>query len=235
VLTRARAVGLATAHLFKAHGATVIITASTPESFKKAKAELTGFDIVQCDVASLKELDALYAHIKQKYPQGLDIVFANAGIAHFVPSTSVDEAHYDKIMDINVKGLYFTVQKAFPLLNAGSAVVLNASVVSRHGLAGASVYAASKAAVRSFARTWTAEVPPTQTRFNVLSPGYTVTPILDKNGMGDEAIKAISLKLPMKRFATADESAKAALFLASSDSSYVAGADLMVDGGFDAL
>jgi len=213
----------------------VIITASTLESFKKAKAELTGFDIVQCDVSSLKELDALYAHIKQKYPQGLDVVFANAGVASFVPTVSADEAHYDRIMDINVKGLYFTVQKSLPLLNTGSAVVLNASVVSRHGFVGASVYGASKAAVRSFARTWTAEIPPSKTRFNVLSPGYTVTPILDKNGMGEEVQKGIAEKLPMKRFATAEESAKVALFLASSDSSYVAGADLMVDGGFDAV
>ena len=231
--TNNRAVGLATAQLFVAQGAKVIITASSPDSHKKAKTELagSGLDIVQCDVSVLKQLDALYAYIKKTYPQGLDVLFANAGVFTPKPTAEVDETFYDRIMDINVKGVYFTVQKALPVLNKGSSVIINASAVSTKGFPGFSVYSATKAAVRKFARTRTAEIPPSQTRFNVLSPGYTITPIFGKVGVTQEAQDGAAQTVPMKRFGTAEEIASAALFLASSDSSYMAGADLVVDGG----
>ena len=214
-------------------GAKVIITASSPDSHKKAKTELagSGLDIVQCDVSVLKQLDALYAYIKKEYPQGVDVVFANAGVFTPKPTADVDEVFYDWMMDINVKGVYFTVQKALLVLNKGSSVIINASAVSTKGFPGFSVYSATKAAVRKFARTRTAEIPPSQTRFNVLSPGYTITPIFGKVGVTQEAQDGAAQTVPMKRFGTAEEIASAALFLASSDSSYMAGADLVVDGG----
>ena len=232
-------IGLATAKLFKAEGAQVIITARSAETFKAAKAELGAeFDVVQTDVSQSGDLDKLYAHIKTKY-KALDIVFANAGVAVFRPTVETDEAFFDNQFNTNVRGLYFTVQKALPLLRAGATVVLNASVVSVKGIAGASVYSATKAAVRSFARTWTAEIPVNQVRFNVLSPGPIETPIYSKLGMSPEEVKSFSQNMaatvPAKRYGTADEMARAALFLASSDSSYIAGADLFADGGFGSV
>ena len=228
-------IGLATAELFRAEGATVIVTARSNETFQKAKAELGAkFDVVQADVSDPKQLDQLFAGIKTKYGK-IDVLFANAGIAQFRPTSDVDEAHFDTQFDTNVRGLYFTVQKAIPLLRGGSSVILNASVVQLKGIPGASVYAATKAAVRSFARTWTAEIPADVARFNVLSPGPIETPIYGKMGLSAEQKDAFAAdtvsKLPAKRFGTADEMAKVALFLASEDSSYVRGADIFADGG----
>ncbi|MBY0517150.1 MAG: SDR family oxidoreductase [Bacteriovoracaceae bacterium] len=143
---------------------------------------------------------------------------------------------FDNQFNTNVKGLYFTVAKALPLLTKGSSVILNASVVSIKGMAGASVYSATKAAVRSLARSWTAEIPASHTRFNVISPGPIETPIYSKMGMPAEHLDAFAKgmieSLPIKRFGSADEMAKVALFLASEDSSYICGADIMADGGF---
>jgi NAD(P)-dependent dehydrogenase (short-subunit alcohol dehydrogenase family) len=214
----------------------VIVTARSADTFAEAKKTLagTGLDVVQCDVSDLAQLDALYSYIKKTY-SGLDVLFANAGIVNFKPTGDVDEQFYDSIMGPNVKGLYFSVQKALPLLNDGSAVMLNASVLATQGLPGSSVYSASKAAVRSFARTWTAEIPPSKTRFNVLSPGYTFTPIFGKLGLSEEQTKQFAAhaveKIPAKRIAKSEEMATIALFLASSDSSYLAGADVVADGG----
>ncbi len=229
-------IGLATAKLFKAEGAKVIITARSAETFKAAKAELgTQFDVVQTDVSDTKQLTALYSHIHSTYG-GLDILFANAGVALFRPTLESDEAFFDNQFDTNVRGLYFTVAKALPILKKGSKVVLNASVVAIKGMPGASVYAATKAAVRSLARSWTAEIPVENVRFNVLSPGPIETPIYGKMGMPAEQVAGFSdhmkSMVPAHRFGSAEEMAKVALFLSSDDSSYIAGADILADGGF---
>jgi len=159
-----------------------------------------------------------------------------AGIALFLPTSEVTSDFFDSQFNTNVRGLYFTVAKALPLLRKGSSVILNASVVSTKGIAGASVYAATKAAVRSLARSWTAEVPVENVRFNVISPGPIETPIYSKMGMSEEQVGGFSDHMksivPARRFGTADEIASVALFLASGDSSYIAGADIYADGGF---
>jgi NAD(P)-dependent dehydrogenase (short-subunit alcohol dehydrogenase family) len=229
-------IGLATAKLFKAEGAKVVITARSTETYKIAKAELgEQFDVVQTDVGDPKQLTALYTHIQKTYG-GLDVLFANAGIALFKPTAEIDEAFFDNQFDTNVRGLYFTVAKALPLFRKGSTVVLNASVVGNKGMAGASVYAATKAAVRSFARSWTAEIPVENVRFNVLSPGPIETPIYGKMGMPADQVAGFSAHMtsivPAHRFGSSEEMAKVALFLASEDSSYIAGADILADGGF---
>ena len=221
-------IGLATAKLFVEQGATVIITASSSESYAKAKKEHGQvFDVVQCNVSSLPALDGLFAHIKQKY-QHLDILFANAGTGDgMAPTADFSEAAYDKLMNTNAKGSYFTVAKSLPLLSKGASVILNGSVAATKGLPGASVYAATKAAMRSFVRTWTAEIPPSNARFNLLSPGVTRTPMMPS----EDQVAPLIAMTPMKRPAEPEEMATVALFLASSDSSYVCGADIAVDGG----
>lgn len=229
-------IGLATAKLFKEQGAQVIITARSADTFAKAQAEYgKHFDVVQADVSKNTDLDKLYGHIKSKYGK-LDVLFANAGIAQFAPTTEVTEDFFDNHFNTNVKGLYFTVQKALPLLSKGSAVVLNASVSNMKGFAGSSVYSATKAAVRNFARTWTVEIPVDQVRFNVLSPGPITTPIFDKLELKTEEKNAfltnVAGSVPAKRLGRPEEMAKVALFLASDDSSYIAGADIFADGGF---
>ncbi|MBY0554858.1 SDR family oxidoreductase [bacterium] len=229
-------IGLATAKLFKAQGAQVIVTARSQETYEAAQKEIgQNFDVVKADISKLNEIDSLYKHIKTKYGT-LNILFANAGVALFRPTTESDHDFFDNQFNTNVRGLYYTVQKALPLFANGSTVVLNSSVVAAKGVPGASVYAATKAAVRSFARTWTAEIPVAQVRFNVLSPGPIETPIYSKMGMPAEAIKAfgeqMTASVPAHRFGSADEMAKVALFLASEESSYICGADISADGGF---
>lgn len=229
-------IGLATAKAFHEAGAKVIITARSNETFAKAQQEYGQvFDVIQTDVSDLAELDKMYSTVKSKYG-ALDILFANAGVAAFRATNEVDESFFANQFNTNVKGLYFTVAKALPLLNKKSSVILNASVVSTKGVAGGSVYSATKAAVRSFARSWTAEIPVDQARFNVLSPGPIETPIYDKMGLPPEQTKSFAdgmkALVPAKRFGSADEMANIALFLASEDSSYICGADIVADGGF---
>ena len=228
-------IGLATAKLFKEQGARVIITASSKETFERTQSEYGSvFDVVQADVSSSSDLDRLYAHVKTKYGK-VDVLFANAGIAKFAPLAQTDETFFDQQFDINVKGLFFTVSKALPLLAKGSSVILTSSVLNQKGNPGSSVYSATKAAVRSFARTWTAEIPVSDVRFNVLSPGPIETPIWDKMGMSKQQLEASTAKMastvPAKRLGTSEEMAKVALFLASDDSSFIAGADIGADGG----
>jgi len=174
-------------------------------------------------------------HIQDKYG-GLDILFANAGMALFKPTNEVDEQFYSAVMDTNVKGTYFTVSKALPIMRPGSTVILNASNVSNIGWPGGSVYAASKAAVRSLARTWTLEVPPSKVRFNVLSPGAVETRLLDRLGRTQDEAKRVAdamlNKIPAGRFAQPDEIARIARFLASDDSGYICGAEICADGGW---
>lgn len=229
-------IGLATAKTFLEQGAKVIITARSKDTFAKAKAEYGNhFDVIQTDISKVEDLNRLFSEVKSKYG-GIDVLFANAGVALFKPTTEVDTDFFDNQFNTNVRGLYFTVAKALPLMKDGSSVILNASVVSVKGIAGASVYSATKAAVRSFARSWTAEIPVSKVRFNVLSPGPIETPIYGKMGMAPADVTAFGehmmTQVPAKRFGSAQEMANIALFLASSDSSYIAGADIMADGGF---
>ena len=166
----------------------------------------------------------------------LDIVFANAGVAKFAPLGTITEEFYDSIFDVNVKGLLFTVQKALPLMREGGSIIVNASVVASKGLPANSVYSATKAAVRSFARTWTTDLKSRRIRVNAVSPGSIDTPglndLLASSEVGEQRRKAITSAVPLGRFGTPDEIAKAVVFLASDDASYVTGAELFVDGGF---
>jgi NAD(P)-dependent dehydrogenase (short-subunit alcohol dehydrogenase family) len=232
-------IGLATAKLFAKEGATVIITGRRQAELDAAVAEIGGNAIgVQGDVSKLIDLDKLYAEIKAKFGH-IDIVFANAGISEVSPIGYITEEHFDKVFGINVKGLLFTVQKALPLLVDGGSVILNSSVANTVGFEGIGVYSATKAAVRSFARTWTTELKARKIRVNVVSPGPVETPIINKMGLSAEQIETFSTNItsqvPLGRFALPDEIAQAVLFLASSDSSYVAGVDLYVDGGMVAV
>jgi NAD(P)-dependent dehydrogenase (short-subunit alcohol dehydrogenase family) len=226
-------IGLATAKQFVNEGAYVFITGRRePElaaAVKEIERNVTG---VQGDVSNLGDLDRLFAQIKREKGK-LDIVFANAGGAKFAPLGKITEEHYDSIFNGNVKGLLFTVQKALPLLPDGASIILNASVVASKAIAPEwSVYSATKAAVRSFARTWTTDLKDRRIRVNAVSPGYTDTPPWHSAEAVDERMKIISNSVPLGRFGTPDEIAKAVVFLASDDSSYITGTELFVDGGF---
>ncbi|MEM1000772.1 MAG: SDR family oxidoreductase [Bacteroidota bacterium] len=228
-------IGLASARRFKEEGATVIINARNQKRLAETRAELGDqFDILQADVTNLADLDRFYATIKEKYGR-IDVLFLNAGIAPTAPVTMATEAHFDQLFNVNVKGVYFGVQKALDLLADGASVIITTSVVNQKGMAGMSVYSATKAAVRSFARTLSAELAPRGIRVNALSPGPIETPLLGKMGLDEETAKGfaqvITQKVPLARFGSAEEIAKPALFLASDDSSYVAGEELVVDGG----
>lgn len=229
-------IGLATAEQFVAEGAYVYITGRRQAELDAAVARIgknvTG---VQGDVANLGDLDRLYAQIAKEKGR-IDVLFANAGIGNqMAPLGSITEEQFDLTFNINVRGLVFTVQKALPLMKEGGSILLNASSASIKGIAGLSVYSASKAAVRSLARCWTSDLKDRKIRVNVLSPGYTETPIfetLDWSKEQFEAVKAgITPTIPLGRWAQPEETAKAAVFLASDDSSYVAGIELFVDGG----
>lgn len=229
--------GRAAAERFLAEGAAqVFITGRRQDVLDAVAAELGGkVTGVQGDVANLADLDRLYATIREKAGR-LDVVFANAGAGTFVPLEQITEAHFEKYMDTNVKGTLFTVQKALPLMGAGGAIVINSSMVSVKGVPGFTVYAATKAALRSFARTWAVELKGRNIRVNVVSPGMVVTPAYKNElGLTDEQIKDFTEKgsetTPLGRTGTPDEIASAVVFLASDDSSYMTGADLFVDGG----
>src|SRR6184192_3905367 len=228
-------IGLATAKLFVNEGAYVFITGRRDPELAAAVKEIgrnvTG---VQGDVSNLGDLDRLFAQIK-KEKQKLDIVFANAGVATYAPFGQITEEHYDSIFNINVKGLLFTVQKALPLLPDGASIILNASIVASKGFSANSVYSATKAAVRSFARTWTTDLKDRRIRVNAVSPGPIETPglsdLLASTEMGQQRLKMISSSVTLGRLGTSDEIAKAVVFLASGDSSYITGVELFVEGG----
>jgi NAD(P)-dependent dehydrogenase (short-subunit alcohol dehydrogenase family) len=230
-------IGLATAKRFVEEGAHVYITGRREAELAAAVKELgKNATAVQGDVTNLGDLDRLVAQIKSettKREKGkLDIVFANAGFARFAPLDKITEEHYDLIFNANVKGVIFTVQKALPLVPDGGSIILNASIVATKGFADWSMYSAAKAAVRSLARTWTSDLKQRRIRVNAVSPGFTDTPAWHVNEAAEQRIPAISKTIPHERFGTADEVAKAVLFLASDDSSYITGAELFVDGGF---
>jgi NAD(P)-dependent dehydrogenase (short-subunit alcohol dehydrogenase family) len=222
-------IGLATAKLFVQEGAYVFITGRRQKELEEA-VKTMGADIfgVQGDVANLADLDRLY-EIVSKRNGPIDIIFANAGVGEFVPLTAVTEEHFDKIFNINVRGTLFTVQKALPLLKDGASIILNGSVASVKGTAAFGVYAASKAAIRSFVRTWTTDLKERGIRSNVVSPGPTNTPLISRQSA--DAIGRIVSTIPMGRMGEPEEVAKVALFLASDDSSFVTGIELFVDGG----
>jgi NAD(P)-dependent dehydrogenase (short-subunit alcohol dehydrogenase family) len=189
---------------------------------------------VQGDVSNLGDLDRLFAQIKRE-KERLDIVFANAGFARYAALGSITEELYDSTFDINVKGVLFTVQKALPLMPDGASIILNASIVASKGFASNSVYSATKAAVRSFARTWTTDLKDRCIRVNAISPGSIETPglsdLLASSEVGEQRKKVLSNTVPLGRFGTPDEIAKAVVFLASDDASYITGIELFVDGG----
>ena len=228
-------IGLAAARRFVAEGAYVFITgrrqAELDEAVRQIGKHVTG---VRGDVSNLTDLDHLFATAKQQKGR-LDVLFANAGVPAVAPLGEITEAHFDKVFNINVKGLLFTVQKALPLFTDGGSIILNASIAASKGTEAISVYSATKAAVRSFARCWTSDLRHRQIRVNVISPGPIETPIFHQAGVtreqADEFKAHQVAAVPLGRMGTPDEVAKAAVFLASDDSSYVTGIELFVDGG----
>ncbi len=228
-------IGLATAQRFVAEGAYVFITGRRQAELNAA-VKLIGKNVtgVQGDVSNLADLDRLYATVKQQKGH-LDIVFANAGAGQNAPLGAITEEQFDKTFNSNVKGVLFTVQKALPLLLDGSSVILNASIVSIKGMQTFSVYSATKAAVRSFARSWTMDLKDRKIRVNALSPGPIDTPGVRGIAQNEEHFQQLKAHLeaamPMGRMGTPDEIAKAAVFLASDDSSFITGIELFVDGG----
>jgi NAD(P)-dependent dehydrogenase (short-subunit alcohol dehydrogenase family) len=230
-------IGLATAKRFANEGAYVFITGRREAELAAAAKAIGSGSVtaVQGDVARLGDLDRLYAQIKRDKGR-LDVLFANAGVAKYAALGTITEEFYDSIFDVNAKGLLFTVQKALPLLSDGASIVLNASIVGSKGLPANSVYSATKAAVRSFARTWATDLKARRIRVNAVSPGATDTPglseLLGSSEVGQQRLKMLGEIVPLGRLGTPDEIAKAVLFLASDDSSYVTGAELFVDGGF---
>src|SRR5713226_6876436 len=229
-------IGLATAKRFVQEGAYVFITGRREGELAAAVKEIgKNVTAVQGDGSNLGDLDRLYSQIKKEKGK-LDIVFANAGVAKYAPFGTITEEHYDSIFGINVKGLLFTVQKALPLMPDGASIILNASVVGSKGLPANSVYSATKAAVRSFARTWTTDLKDRRIRVNAVSPGPIDTEglreLFGSSPTGQERLKSISSTVPLGRLGKPEEIAKTAVFLASEDSSFITGVELFVDGGF---
>ena len=229
-------IGLATAKQFVNEGAYIFITGRREAELAAAKKQIgKNVTAIQGDVSNLDDLDRLFAQIKKEKGK-LDIVFANAGVARYAPLGAITEDLFDSIFDINVKGVLFTVQKALPVLRDGGSIVLNASIVASKGLSSNSVYSATKAAVRSFARTWTTDLKDRRIRVNAISPGPIDTPglseLLASSETGEQRRKMISTTVPLGRFGRPEEIAKAVVFLASDDASYITGVELFVDGGF---
>ena len=232
-------IGLATAKLMSQEGARVIISGRDRITLDEA-ALVIGGDVLalQADVADLHQIDQLYQTIAAKRGK-IDVLFANAGIGRFTALEDTTEAIYDEVFSINLKGLYFTVQKALSHLNDRAAIVLNTSFIGGLGLPNTSVVSASKAAVRSLTRTFAAELISREIRVNAVSPGAIATPFHHRTGLSEEAVTASAqnflAQIPMHRFGTAEEIAKAVLFLSTSDSAYIVGAELAVDGGISQL
>ena len=229
-------IGFATAQEFVGEGAHVFLTGRREKELAAAVKEIgrnvTG---IRADVSNSQDLDRLFSQIKNEKGK-LDIVFANAGAAKYAPLGQISEELYQSIFDVNVKGVLFTVQKALPLIPEGGSIILNASVVASKGLPANSVYSATKAAVRSFARTWTTDLKDRHIRVNVVSPGSTDTEglrgLLGSSEVGEQRLKTINASVPLGRLAKPKEIARAVVFLASDDSSYITGTELFVDGGF---
>jgi NAD(P)-dependent dehydrogenase (short-subunit alcohol dehydrogenase family) len=232
-------IGLATAKEFKEQGARVVITGRDQQTLDDAKREIGG-DVLalRSDTSRLADIDKLFAAVKEEFGH-IDVLFINAGVGKFAPVEAVTEEEFDSIMDINFKGAYFTIQKALPFLNDNASIVLNTSIVAHIGMPNSSVYAASKAALITLARTLSAELVGRGIRVNAVSPGPVTTPILNRLGLPQEALEETrnSLKdqVPMKRFGLPEEIAKTVLFLASTDSSFLLGTEIIADGGMSQL
>jgi len=228
-------IGLATAQRFVEEGAHVFITGRRQAELDMAARKIgTSATAVQGDVSKLADLDRLYAVVKKEKGR-IDILFANAGAGELAPLGAISEAHFDRAFGVNVKGLLFTVQKALPLFRDGGSIILNASIAGSKGMEAFSVYGATKAAIRSFARSWTVDLKQRRIRVNAISPGPIDTPGLDNLGLTGQQIEDFKKKVvnsvPLGRMGSPDEIAKAVLFLASDDSSFVCGIELFVDGG----
>ncbi|MGA9039579.1 MAG: glucose 1-dehydrogenase [Terriglobales bacterium] len=228
-------IGLATAKRLQDEGARVAISGRSQKTLDEA-VKLLGKDVlaVQADVSKIADADKLFAAVQQKFGK-IDVLFVNAGIAKFVPLEAVTEELYDELFDINTKGAYFTIQKALPHLNDGASIILNTSVVSHIGTVNGTVYAATKAAMRSFTRSIAAELVGRNIRVNAVAPGATETPIFGRTGLPqnviDDFAKTLLAGIPMKRFGQPEEIAGAVAFLASSDASFITGIEIDVDGG----
>ena len=225
-------IGLASAKLLREHGASVVVADRAPPP----AAERGGLDYVRTDVSRLEDLDALYADVKRKHG-GVDVVFANAGVGYSKPSAEVDLEFYNRVIDVNLRGVFFTVSKAMPLLRAESSVIVCSSVMSQLALPGSSLYSASKAAVRSLVRTWTTEMPPPHARFNAVCPGFIRTNIFASSGIPADQVEPLldaitQTRVPAKRIGRPEEIAELVLFLASPRSSFCTGAAFFADGGW---
>jgi NAD(P)-dependent dehydrogenase (short-subunit alcohol dehydrogenase family) len=228
-------IGLAAAKRLQEEGARVAIAGRSKKTLDEAVKTIgNGVLAVQADVAKLADIDKLYAEVSKKLGK-IDVLFVNAGVAKFAPLADTPESVYDEQFDINTKGAYFTIQKGIPFLNDGASIILNTSVVDALGSPNTSAYAATKAALRSLARTAAAELVGRGIRVNTVAPGPIVTPIFGRTGLPQEAIddfaKGVLTKVPMKRFGQPEEVAGAVAFLASSDASYITGVEINVDGG----
>jgi NAD(P)-dependent dehydrogenase (short-subunit alcohol dehydrogenase family) len=222
-------IGLATAHRFVEEGAYVFITGRRQNELNKAVKQIGKNVIgVQGDVTNLEDLDRLYQTVKQQKGR-IDILFANAGIGELAPLGSVTESLFDKIFDIHVRGLLFTVQKALPLFQDGGSIILTSSIAGSKGFEGFSVYSAAKAAIRSFARSWTVDLKSRKIRVNAISPGLIETPLTAE--LNEQVKTNLVSMVPLGRMGRPDEIAKAVSFLASDDSSYITGIELFIDGG----
>jgi NAD(P)-dependent dehydrogenase (short-subunit alcohol dehydrogenase family) len=232
-------IGLAAAKRLKDEGARVAISGRSKKTLDEA-VKILGKDAfaVQSDVAKLSEIDKLFAAVNEKFGK-IDVLFVNAGVAKFVPLNAVTEEHFDEIFDIDAKGAYFTIQKALPYLNDGASIILNTSVAGQKGLANGTVYSATKAALRSFARSVAAELVGRNIRVNAVAPGPIETPIFGRTGLSkeqvDELAKSIVSMVPMKRLGQPEEVAGVVAFLASPDASYITGVEINVDGGMGQL
>ncbi len=229
-------IGLAAATALAKEGAFVYITVRRERELAAAVQEIGGNATgVRGDVSNPQDLERLFAQIKDEKGR-LDILFANAGIAKYAALGNITEELYDSIFNVNVKGVLFTIQKALPLMPKGASIILNASIVGSKGLSSNSVYSATKASIRSFARTWTTDLKDRRIRVNVISPGTIDTPglnnLLASGEAGEQRRKMVVSAIPLGRFGRPDEVAKAVVFLASDESSYITGAEIFVDGGF---
>ena len=227
-------IGAETAKLFQSEGATVVVTGSSERSAEAAKSALPGIEVLVSDAGNVAATEALVDQVKAKHGR-IDVLFVNAGIAKFAPIAQIDEAFYDSQFNINVKGAFFLIKHAIPVIPDGGAIILTASVAGANGgLGGSTIYGSTKAALRSFGRTIAKELTPRGIRVNTISPGPIVTPILDKGGLTavqkDNFIEGAKTRIPLGRTGTVAEVAAAALYLAA-DATYTTGAELFVDGG----
>jgi NAD(P)-dependent dehydrogenase (short-subunit alcohol dehydrogenase family) len=224
-------IGLATARRFAAEGASVYITGRRQQALDTAVREIgqqaTG---IQGDVSQLADLDRLYTQVRQRHAR-IDVLFANAGVGEHAALGEITEAHYDNTFNVNVKGMLFTVQKALPLLKDGASIILTASIVASKGWEALSVYSATKAAIRSFARTWTVDLQSRRIRVNAISPGTIDTPGMRGLEWSEQNVARLAAAIPLGRLGDPDDIAKAVVFLASDDSSFITGTELFIDGG----